>query len=456
MRTARVWLVGVCSVAVIGCGGTAVAEAQAEARLEPGVRYSTAAGQSPHVELYGLVEDGGKQWVAGRLDVECGDGLHGRAEFVGSVNSKGRAHETVFIPPTETDDPDGTFISGSAVLTSTVDSNFAQGTVDFEIEEREQGDEPHRLIKSCASRNAPWSATGTPDASLAQVASRAVPGRVIHAEPGSVAADGSALYAVVAIRGKSSLLRMNAATGHVDWSVDVPGKYFRPRLVVGADAVWVAPDLHNAPIQAFETQTGRRRVRIQDGDAMAFGTDGSAWVKSSRSSTIRRVDPRTGKTLHTIRIEGDLSSGFAVGDGAVYVTAYRDVAGRPIPRQSFIVRIDTATDAETTAVEVRRLTLDVQLASNDSSLWYRDDAGVVRLDPTTLGELGHSDGPATDDLVIAPPGLWLMRAGGLVALAATTMQPTLGLPFVDGSIAAGGHGVLLLNNTVGLLDITLE
>ncbi len=153
--------------------------------------------------------------------------------------------------------------------------------------------------------------------------------------------------------------------------------------VIGAGSVWVAE-----ANKVFRIDPKARRVvkaiGVPQADIPAFG-DGSLWVASSNTSSIRQIDPRLNQVVRTVRLRNWISS-IAVGGGFVWATVDPDDTLWKIDRNGTIVK-----------------TLDVGHGSHsvtwfDGAAWLAANGRLQRVDP-------NSDAIKSFDIVDRPEAL---------------------------------------------------
>jgi hypothetical protein len=141
------------------------------------------------------------------------------------------------------------------------------------------------------------------------------------------------------IAGGDKLLRVDPKTNHVVARIRVPGCAWP---VHGADSIWLSQAGQIAKVDpATDSIKKRIAVDTSEADPLAYGF-GSLWV-ANRDGQLLRVNPATGTTLATIKIQGsaDWSPILAAGAGSVWVASGDRHA---------VIRIDPATNSVSATV----------------------------------------------------------------------------------------------------------
>jgi hypothetical protein len=165
-----------------------------------------------------------------------------------------------------------------------------------------------------------------------------------------------------------------------------------------------------------------------------------------------RIDPATNTVSATVPFSEFAEDAVISATGAaVYlgVELPREAAGIPFG----LLRIDPATN-QVVAPVGRALGQLEALGRTENTLWallFGD--GLVRFDPTTLAEIGRIDVDGYG-LAAAPPGVWTLRADGLVAFDTTSTSPAVTVPIIGGdfgALAASEGAVWVWDPRVGAL-----
>jgi hypothetical protein len=147
--------------------------------------------------------------------------------------------------------------------------------------------------------------------------------------PYALAADRHSLWVV----GELTLYRYDLASGRLTARVPLPGL----AVALTPGVLW-ASNLAEGPTFIYGIDARHATIRSkQPGDseivAMAAGA-GAVWAVSHDRATLLRIDPRSGRVAHRIRLASD-PHGVAFGSGFVWVALYH---------QSTIVRVDPHTN----------------------------------------------------------------------------------------------------------------
>ena len=159
-------------------------------------------------------------------------------------------------------------------------------------------------------------------------------------------------------------------------------------------AVWVAPS--SGLLSRLSPRSARAVQQVDPNagpTAVAVGA-GAVWVTDSDANTVTRIDP-TG--LPTPIPVGHGPSGIAIGDGGVWVADTLD---------DQVVRIDPSTRAVTTTITVGRAPTGVAFGAG--SVWVANsgDGTVTRIDPTTGKPVTIDVGGSPHGIVVAAHRVW--------------------------------------------------
>jgi hypothetical protein len=146
--------------------------------------------------------------------------------------------------------------------------------------------------------------------------------------------------------------------------------------------------------------------------------------RGDKASVVRRLDPRTGKTMWSRRV--------------------------PRPTSGRVMRVDPATRQVVAEAQVDHIPSLIGLAAGaDAVTVPRFDDALARFDPVTLAPLGVVD-VVTDgtDVTTAPPGKWAATEDGLVAVD-NPGTPVMRVRGVRGALAAGGTTLWVLDRGTG-------
>ena len=180
-------------------------------------------------------------------------------------------------------------------------------------------------------------------------------------------------------------------------------------------------------------------------------TSDSAWVTSTDSQTVAKVDPETGRVQQTIRV-GSGASGVAADEHGVWVA--NALAGT-------VTRIDPRANADTGAVveTIRVGESPVALALDGDALWVvnRDDQALVRLDARTGRKLDRIPVGASPRAVAVGPGaVWVAddvrNAVFRIDPARRSVVKQINVGNGPVSLAVGKGSVWVADNLSGTVD----
>jgi len=187
-------------------------------------------------------------------------------------------------------------------------------------------------------------------------------------------------------------------------------------------------------------------VTFVTGDAPAAVAVGPAGVWVSGGSTLRQVDPRTGRIVATVSL-GRFLGDIAVGTDAIWVDA---------PHAGMLLRIDPRTRRVVRELRVGRTSGSGSLTLG-SLLWAATDRGVVGVDPRT-GRLvrrvavQRPQSIAVDGRnvwVYAPAGLYALTPGGSATRRFAAARPAFGAVVARGGTIWLSDGVTQTLRRVG-------
>jgi DNA-binding SARP family transcriptional activator/ABC-type transport system substrate-binding protein len=187
-----------------------------------------------------------------------------------------------------------------------------------------------------------------------------------------------------------TLLRVDARYETVD-KIALPAKSGGAGGVsVGAGSVWVAQG--ESRVLRIAPRTGRvvRRFHVPRASDVVHG-DGKAWVVSSGSGIVRRVDPATNQITGSVRLRSNICCA-AVGGGFVWMRDNRTVW-----------KFSALANPSTPIASVKVAGAGDGLAYGDGALWATTGAAgtVTRIDPRTEATetltVGHEAGAVAVD-----------------------------------------------------------
>jgi YVTN family beta-propeller protein len=172
----------------------------------------------------------------------------------------------------------------------------------------------------------------------------------------------------------------------------------------GGGAVWVA-DKSDGRVTKVSLKTGRvilhRSFRNELHEGLVVLPDG-VWV-SSEAGVVHKLDPKTGRTILTVRV-GEDADYVTAGSGSLWVSCYRD---------DRLWRLDPATGKVLQTIPVG--TGAQGMAVDGSTVWVAnyDSNELLRVD-TTAGLVVERipTGPQPRGVVIAGGSVWVANSGG--------------------------------------------
>ena len=189
-----------------------------------------------------------------------------------------------------------------------------------------------------------------------------------------------------------TLLRVDARYGSVD-KIALPAKSGGAGGVsVGAGSVWVAQG--ESRVLRIEPRTGRvvHRFHVPYASDVVQG-DGKAWVVSSGSGIVRRVDPATNRITGLVRVRPEICCA-AVGSGFVWI-ATKD--------NRTVWKFSGLANPSTPLASVKLAGAGDGVAYGEGALWATTGSagGVTRIDPRTEATktftVGHETGAVAVD-----------------------------------------------------------
>ena len=173
---------------------------------------------------------------------------------------------------------------------------------------------------------------------------------------------------------------IDPATNTIVRKIPVPITRGREGAFAIADGdIWIPDNVHDSAsttIARIDARTGETLNRIPTGarsDVIVAGF-GSVWVASSAENVVVRVEPKTGRVIARIPV-GPSPKFMAAGEGAVWVQNRADGS---------VTRIDPATNRETARIAARAPTQAGDISAGGGAVWLSvDGLPVTRIDPRT-------------------------------------------------------------------------
>jgi hypothetical protein len=191
-------------------------------------------------------------------------------------------------------------------------------------------------------------------------------------------------FASAWIAGGDKLLRVDPKTNHVVARIRVPGCAWP---VYGAGSMWLSQTGQIAEIDpATNSITKRIAVNTSEADPLTYGF-GSLWVVN-RNGQLLRVNPATGTTLATIKVQGpaDWSPILATGAGSVWVASGDRHA---------VIRVDPGTNSISgTVTGISHTASLLTVGVGQSAVWAHANAAaggrgiLYRIDPAKAKIVG--------------------------------------------------------------------
>jgi YVTN family beta-propeller protein len=260
------------------------------------------------------------------------------------------------------------------------------------------GSQPYRLTVSGGSLWASVNGTGT----ILRIDPRS--GRItaryhVGGGPGSLALAGGKVW--TGNYAGSSIIRLNPAK-HAVRRIRVGDE---PIAVdAGGGAVWAA-DRRDGRVTKVSVRTGKvllhRSFRLELHEGLVVQADG-VWT-SSETGVVHKLDPRTGKTLLTVKV-GEDSDYVTAGSGSIWVSCYDDEnLWRLDPRTGKVLQtIPVGSGAQGMAVEGTT----VWVANFDTGQLLRVDTAAGRVTDTIRV------GAQPRGVAIAGGYVWVANSGG--------------------------------------------
>jgi DNA-binding beta-propeller fold protein YncE len=251
------------------------------------------------------------------------------------------------------------------------------------------------------------------------------------------------------------------------------------RLSLGVDAgpiavieafgsIWVA-DIHADDVRRFEPATMRELARIPVSGAAWFAVaDGALWVTNQTGTGLSRIDPATNTVVAHV---GDVppcaapvvafdSVWQAACDAAVYlqIDPVQNVVVKTIPAQSHgfmvlaagqlivvgpdgLARLDPETGAFTAIPNPAAVGYEF-LASDGTTIWLKNSAGMARIDPADGRTIAGLPYPGARAISFAGDHAWLTVTGeGVLEIDLATNKVTRTIPLLPSPnipVEAGG------------------
>jgi hypothetical protein len=319
----------------------------------------------------------------------------------------------------------------------------AQGTIDAHARAYDNAG----TTFECTKRGIEWQAAAERDP-----ASQRVDG-FLPTDADAVSVTSDAVFVDKDRGDKASIVRrLDPRTGKPMWSRRVGDA---DHLAAGTDRVWVA-DAARGRVLGLDARTGAIKSTTDVGpgnfDAIAPGanqpiaiTSDGVWVATAQG--LLRLDPATGARAQQLPV-GAVEGVVAGRNGLLTASAVPGPDGRPAAAR--LVRLDPVT---------REVAAEAQLddppdllafaTGADAVVVGRFDDSPVRLDPSTLAQLGPVDVVAVgNDVTAAPTGTWIATEEGLVAIDGSG-SPVLRVRDVRGALAANDTTVWVLDRGAG-------
>lgn len=178
----------------------------------------------------------------------------------------------------------------------------------------------------------------------------------------------------------------------------------------GFGAAWISIDSGTSDdprVVRIDSRSKKVGLTIKGPHRIAVGKDaiwGAGSPEYMGESTLRKIDPKTGKTLMAVRAPYPFD--VSVGGEAVWITTMQNGVGRVDPRTGAIKLMRLPND------EVP----DYILATN-GAIWvsHRDSGQVFRIDPDTNKVVAKLEVPTPKDMVAYAGSIWVGSDDGPVA-----------------------------------------
>ena len=201
-------------------------------------------------------------------------------------------------------------------------------------------------------------------------------------------------------------------------------------IAAGAGGIWITDG--SSTLRRAEPTNGRivRRYDMRVPlNGVAVGED-AVWAISGSSSTVLRIDARTGKVTARIAIVASRGAqspypiGLAVGLGSVWVLNATAAS---------VTRIDPVQAGVTTTIPIGIERVPRRIAVGAGAAWVADaDGTLARIDPTTNALTTTPIAPSLYDVAVGAHGVWVTSgtaaAGGTLAASHTAGAQARALP----------------------------
>jgi virginiamycin B lyase len=143
------------------------------------------------------------------------------------------------------------------------------------------------------------------------------------------------------------------------------------------------------------------------GDRIVLAAGDAVWIGSRETSSVVRIDPKTGKVTQTVKLAGPPCGGLVEGFGALWVPLCGSAAG--------VARVDLKTYEVAATISRGISTIVGAPASAARSIWIVGDqkGTLLRIDPETnagIAEIYVSAGAG--GVVSGPDALWVPVSSG--------------------------------------------
>jgi streptogramin lyase len=209
----------------------------------------------------------------------------------------------------------------------------------------------------------------------------------------------------------AGIQRVDATTGRVTGLIDLP-TVDPHALAAGEGALWAAQ--RSSSVVRIDPRTGAVRNAISVGDSSyVFTAAGSVWTPDDPRSTLMRYTPGASVTQQIA--VGDGTSALVESAGRVWIVNHRDAT---------LQRIDTTTNTVTALGKLPGEAPE-RMVLSDGSLWITGrGTDLLRVDPET--------GAVQATIELGAGGVNLATAAGSIwAFAANAADDRAGLPFLD-------------------------
>jgi streptogramin lyase len=212
-------------------------------------------------------------------------------------------------------------------------------------------------------------------------------------------------------RSLAGIERIDSTTGRVTGLIDLP-TVDPHALAAGGGALWSAQ--RSSSVVRIDPRTGAVRDAISVGESSyVFTAAGSVWAPDDPRSTLMRYTPGASGTQEIA--VGDGTSALVESAGRVWILNHRDAT---------LQRIDTATN---TVSPLGKLPGEApeRMVLSDGSLWVTGrGTDLLRVDPET--------GAVQATIELGAGGVNVATAAGSIwAFAANAADDRAGLPFLD-------------------------